>query len=1486
LSPLFTAAALARLDGSEADGIHLLWTAPAGAGYSLDGWDIQRRKAHGRPKVDCYRLTAAELELLHRVLRLHTPVAEIAARQAACPEFPTLSPDEGLGDAGPPARTRVVFGDLEAGRGPNPRAVGDLVVETRDATGGAAASTTVRSVGELRGIDCGFETLVTLPGPARSVELTLAHFSKPAEVEAFEADGRSAGVARMSAGPGQSETLRLAGSALARVAIRPAALDTLLLQLDYEPRVAAVEHPGAGEAGLRSLLPTLEPLPPGGTPFAIGTAPGRRCGAYDIRLREGHRVVEIRAGVPWALAIALRDSKAVAARMLVAAAGTQSTRFENLDVDQVVIYCGARASLLDVCLDAVAEQEEQAWAGSRLIAKGIQVPIRALDPALGSQADEDALARSRLLAGEVFDEDAFHDVAELMNAAAADAASAAPVWASVTEREELGDPFIELRPWSYALAVLVEPAWRRMLGFGFLDGAEALEPGAAYDYRITGRFRRRDVEERLHGFHTVPRGTTLPTAFALGPVSLLTPEPVTVRQLPEPAEDAFSATGRKGVPLAGEPCLTLTFPVPVTRVVLELAPGSSLRWKASTTDFLPGLSISSFGGDLPDERRVTIETPDPVDKITLSGSGFLFGVRELWSPPGADPDDLLTRSVVLYGVVFADTPTPDPPPFIGTLNLQQPSLPTDPASGPPPAPASLGFRLNWLPPPPAGAAAPVPWPTDLAAFPPFDVLGFRIERRRVDDGGQFESLDGAGLSTLVLGSRGGQRDPPPLGVGVDLEAVFPDVPAPSPPLSPLMSLDDVLVNADHEGPPPGSTHQYRIFSVDAIGRPSASARVGSVVRLEKRQPPPQPVASPEPPPAGAIVPSGVRARVLQADDPNLVADDQTLLGSSTNAVVLEWGWTRAERDADPHATEFRVYWQSLAPDLVRGAVTAPPSVVNGLFELPATLDRPLAADVMRGRYLALPDYPFKVSAHTAGQSVVLQLEPSVIEPARTPAPAAFEFRPVLNGAEQRPPAWAERSAVVPLTDAESYRHVFRDALVLDADHPRARVWTGVSAADDQPYVADALPTAVPNGGRPGNESAIVATAATARYLGRPDLTVPPPLPDVPELVTDEPAGEAVTVRVDLPTLLAGVAVPGGHLIQFERIGLDRIVACMSARTDDTIGATLPDSTTTSYTQPNPDDQAALLAEIRTGTPARVEGRFLMDFLVRFGAELESQWVAALPGPVEFGALTDTLPHKAERYVHRMRLVDAAGHVSAGAAIAPQIVRVPSLRLPGPPRLTAPPSATDTLALEVRVRDAFDLAWVVLFTEVEDAAGAPSDNLQRPARLLRLPNRRDLYPDEGIRVRLADGTLLAPAAVLEVGNGAVDVPDRVLSSTLMPGHGRRAAVWSVAMTRDGVPSRLAGPVVALTGPPPLVAPQLTVTSADGSDSVQWTALSEPALLSLERSSDAGATWRQVSPWLPDGVTSYTVPSTPGAVRYRARLRAAQGRRATGPEAAPS
>ena len=1373
MSAGFVAAAIARSDQSKSDGIHVLWAPPLTAGWSIDGWDVQRRKSAGRPEIRCQQLTAFELQALHRILRLQLALGEIRLRQADCP------------------------GAMEAVPGaPQDRP------EPRPSAGPAAGAAAPAGVGSA----------------------TTA------------AGARGAGGAATTAGAAASATPFPAGLLAGAVA-------------------------------------------------AVGTSTGpRRCAAYDIRLTRRHRYVQVRAGLPAALAIALREGKAVDARVLSDPSGTQTARFENRDVDEVLLYCAVAATSLEICLDQAPDpaKDEAAWAAAEFVAKGLQLPLRTLDQALGSEQDERDLAKSRLFSDEQFDEESFDSLAALMNAVGADAKEAAPVWSSTITREEPDDPFVELRTWSYALALLVDPAWRRMLGFAVLDKGSELDPGALYDYRVSGRFYRRDVEERVHGFHAVPRATTLPRSFALGQIALRTRVPAIVEQRPEPAAGSLEASGRKGIALAGDPCLTITFPTAVRSVVLELDGAHSLTFKARTTDYFPGLPVTTFGGAVPPQRRVTLEFAEPIDTLRLSGTGFLYAIRDVLSPAGTKPDDVVSRSVVLNDVPFVDAGLPAAPLQLGTVNLQQPLLPAPPGTSPPPA--SLGFGLHWTPAPPPAAPGPVPWPADANAAPPFEANGFSIERRRVDTNGDFEPIDGKDARTLAFGSRGAAGDPAPLGAGVDLELAFPENAAATQPVAPYMSLDDVLVKADGSGPPPGSLHQYRIFALDALGRPSATPRDGSVVRLEKRQPPPQPPGPPRDP--DAVVPAGVRARVLQKLDPDLATDDRALLGSSDNAVVLEWGWTQAERDRDPHATEFRVYWQPLAPDVVSGSVTGPPALAGALFEMPATLDRPIAQDVMAGRYLSLPDHPFKVASHTAGQSIVVRLERSAIDAQRTPAEADFDFRPTLNGFEQRPPAWAERRAVVPIAAAESYRHVFRDRLTLDAQHPRARVWAGVSAADAQAYVDDALPAGVLNGGRPGNESAIATSDASARFLGRPQFTVPPPLPDVPEIVVDEPAGDGVLAVVDLPALLSSVTIPSGHLVQLDRIALDDVVGCMGANANGTIGAKLPGGAASSYTLGNPTDQADLIEQIRAGVPAAVENRFLMDFVLRFGGQLEPLWLQALPAPVAFGALTDTLPPKAGRWVHRIRIADPAGHLSAGAAIPAQVVRVPSLRSPSPPSLSATPAPGARLRVEARVREAFDVSWVLLFATEEDALATANGNLREAAQLLRLPNARDRYPDDGVRLRLADATLLAPAFVLDASAGTVDPPDRVLTQSLAPGPDRRVALWGVAMTRDGVTSRFAGPLVVTTGPAPLVAPALTVKRVGGTDFASWPAPDPPALLALERSRDGSRSFEQVSPWLPAGILEYALPAAGGGtVRYRLALRADRGRGETGEAVRP-
>src|SRR5581483_678630 len=115
---------------------------------------------------------------------------------------------------------------------------------------------------------------------------------------------------------------------------------------------------------------------------------------------------------------------------------------------------------------------------------------------------------------------------------------------------------------------------------------------------------------------------------------------------------------------------------------------------------------------------------------------------------------------------------------------------------------------------------------------------------------------------------------------------------------------------------------------------------------------------------------------------------------------------------------------------------------------------------------------------------------------------------------QRPGGWGSRVAVVSLGADETYSHVLYDAVAVDVTSPRQTVWVVVSAADAEPYVADELPQAAPNGGRPGNESSIVSVAVTAAFRGRPVFELPPPLGEPPEIVTDEPTGRQVNVQLD------------------------------------------------------------------------------------------------------------------------------------------------------------------------------------------------------------------------------------------------------------------------------------------------------------------------------------------------------------------------------------
>jgi hypothetical protein len=1300
------AEALSWLDGTSSDGIHLLWTAPSAVGYSMDGFDIERRPARPAQDEICHTLSGDELARLHADLRVDTVLCRLALWRAPGPQVPTLAdapyhPDE---DAPP--------------------------------------------------------------------------------------DGRSGGATPV---------------------------------VDWWVYAVTVAEP---VVGIR----------------------------VDI---DGSEV----------LAVALRERKAVATRH---SAGTsrQLVSFDRRVVDEVLLYMPEPATALTICIVPPDPFEAHGWA---LIARRVQLPVRRLDASLASNSDELAQAESRLLPGEALDRDAFAQAAQVLNDTLEAAAGAAPQTTTLLTRARPDDRFAEVRPWPLTLALTVEPAWRRALGFGFRDDA-GLVGGEAYDYRITGRFRRAHLEERLYGFHTVPIGTTLPTSFHLGDLALQTATPAVVELDGTPPDGALTYTARKGITVAADSAagdwIELTFPHGVRRVALELAPtGDHFDWVARTTASVLGLGGPVFSGGASARARVDLEFPEAIDHLQLKQTLTLYGVR-VGLPPGASPDEVLERSVVVRNVRFESTAPPAPPVVVGTTHLQEPTPPGAPPQATPRAPNDMGFRIRW--PAPADGGPVFTWPVDLAATPPTGVVGYRLERRRVDGAGEgpFEPLDAK--DRLYFADRRAPQVPEVIAPGVDVLALFPDAYRPTPPVPLHVEAQDVVIGVDGAGPPPGSLHQYRVRSVDALGRHSVPVE-GSVVRLEKRRPPP--------------APPDVRVRVLQATD---VAsdDDRRLLGTARNVIVVEWDWRSEERGLDPFATEFRVYFHPEPPDLIRGDLVGLPRGVPGGFEFDARLDRDVTAGEMVGVFIPSGNHAFRIAGHGAGRIVTLRLQTPSTDVAAVPEPGPFVFRRLLDGRELTPSAGWERVGVQPIDGPRVF--VFRDRLAIDAARPSARVWVGVSAADDQGYVPDTVISG-PFAGRRGNEGRLAVATALARYRGQPSFAAPPPVAEVPEILSDEPAAGQARVRLELDRLLAGVAVPDGHTLRLERMPmvkvLSRLSAMAGAEPDADTGVRVAGADGTApftYLLPNPADARAFVAQVRSGTAARVANRFLLRLLIDRPDGFQTLWETTLHEAVPRAGLDDFLPAQAERYVYRARLVDQAGHRSRETALVPAVVRVPSLRVPGAPEITAAAGTGAEVVISCRRHDAADLRWLVVFTLTQAPTGASTSTHARP-QALRQPNLRDRYPHVGLRLRLGDGQVIAPSRVTALSPGPVDGAEQRLTVTVTVAPDRQVLTWAMLVTRDGVPSPVAGPAVVVTAPAPPLAPVLTleapVASPAGEDTLTWTAVPPGCEAWLDRSPDGRRGWVQVSPRLPAATNRWTASAPGPEVRvYRLVVRDRTGQTA--------
>jgi hypothetical protein len=692
-------------------------------------------------------------------------------------------------------------------------------------------------------------------------------------------------------------------------------------------------------------------------------------------------------------------------------------------------------------------------------------------------------------------------------------------------------------------------------------------------------------------------------------------------------------------------------------------------------------------------------------------------------------------------------------------------------------------------------------------------------------------------------------------------------------------------------PNPGTYHRYRVRTVDPIGRPSLTWTETNLLRLEKHVPPPVPVG-PDQTPADALdlpAPSGVQAKVIVKKAPGLTPDDLVLLGTDDNAIVLRWGWHAEQREQDAFATEFRVYVTDKPLDAVSGMLTTVNPIGLGVYDVTIQLERPVVADAAKDAPLEA-GYPFMVYSHTAGETITATVGTRVKDgngnfhqPAIGPVELYVHLTPDLT----RPPAWSERFRVKPITTDTEYHEVFRNRLTLTPEHPRDSIWAGVSSADDQGYVSDQL---APIESRPGNESAIVPTLCEARYHGRPIFDVPPALDPVPALLTPEATDRAITFDLDLTPYLNTTGLTSDDRIRPERVSASAVFTAYYATADNRVMAKAIDpqdnsETDVEVTVPNPSDRNAIIAALNGASVDALEDRFVL-FLAGSHPYRDRLFEPATQEPGPFGVFPEALPPQGERYVYRVRKSDAASHLSAGGAMAAVVVRVPSLTAGAPPTKAPRETGDAPETLRVQVGPDPSVSHLLTFNQVVSNGNEPPGE----ATVLRVPNRPDLYPNDGIRLRTVDGTLLAPTVKpLSDADVVVDADGfRHINLNFSAGPGERVRVWACTLTRDGVPSVLGGPWGLAMPPAPLPVPTLTATTV-GPDVVfawAWSSADNQQLeVALERSLD-GASWHRFSPFMRETTTSYTYTPPAGNWQYRIAVMSPAGRTAYGDPVTPT
>ena len=1180
------------------------------------------------------------------------------------------------------------------------------------------------------------------------------------------------------------------------------------------------------------------------------------------------------------LAVGLNNGKVVGFQFVLFATDGRDFDFGQIPIDRVIVY-GLRADAVKWCVSP-----DLRWRDGKLIAN-LQVPLGEFSPDLDSSAKEFAEANSRLLVGESIDQAHYTDLANILRVALTGPARR-PMDNFLRIMTQTGEPE-EMYALDPLRLLLASPKWRRVMGLSFVDKDPSLVVGEKYDYKITGLFPTSEINKRIYGFHTLVPGTVLPNHFLLHDCRFRFPNPVTVRAAPGIPASGEVWTTRLGVPLEPRNALpwtglgidefsvSIVFPTPVERLILELDAGHSLKFAAGLVGG-PMMPVNP----VPAGGRPQLDFPTPITQLNLIGEGFLFSVRIM----DDDSDALMPVSTILPTVEFEETTLPDEPVKVEVKNLQTPPGPSFSSSlNTTPDLQLPGFNVRWTPAPAQGIFV---WPADLAAPAPLDAAMFNVERR-IEPAGSFVPVL-PDHDNLMFGTRSKAVTERRILPGMDLMSLYPETGQSSRGSNDFSYTDTFQAPTDsdpthRDPPPPGIFLRYRVRTVDAIGRSSENWQESESVRLEKHEPPPLPAAF-DPVPADELTEpgfTGVYAKVLVSGSAELTDEETALLGTSDNAIVLRWGWHDAQRNQDPHATEFRVYltdtFDSLPAEILNAdEIAAKPGDLMLELSVPASIQANAAAGLSLSA-----GYPFFIVEHTGGTQINMLVRTRI--PDDNGAFRVPELGPVLiplklSPRMTQPKTWSERFVFasgqtrLSITPETQYQAVIHDRLLLSAEHPRDSIWVGVSSADSETYVDDKFPLPGPDGPLVGNESPVVAVRCEAKRVFRPEFKVPPPAGPVPRLLTPEPTDDIpVEYLLDLAPHITTAGLVPGELIQPERVTVSELFGTLSMSGGQLVAEAGDASDTDQPAVPlslaNPDDQALMVAAVQQGDSELLENRLAVR-IAAIHPYAGTLFQSATASPVSFAPFKQVLPADEARYLYRLRRADSQARVSVQAAMANVVVRVPSLQSGAQARLAPPEDNDPETRLRLRVPDDLRFTHLLVF-EYQSNPGR-----QAPVELLRLGNRPELGPEHTIRLRHQDSTVIEPV-VHPLDQATKDDQGWVIAIDVSGPAGEAVNVWASTLTVDGIPSAPAGPWKVFIPKAALQVPALAVTAANGKLDFNWT-LPDPLITHswLEVSAD-GNIWKRASSTRKHPDASASIAGKAETRHFRAVAASQDGRR---------